>query len=115
MINKLTFLFLLTLVFGCQKKVIPTQFTENEKLGREIYQKNCLVCHHPNPIETGTVGPDLADSSYELIYKRVTSLEYPTGYKPKRNTQLMPEFKHLSEPEIKALYEFIQAFQKANE
>lgn len=89
-------------------------FTENELRGQQIYRHNCLSCHHPNPIETGTIGPDLDGASFELIYKRVTSLEYPNGYKPKRKTELMPEFKQLSMEEIQDLYDYIHAFQKAN-
>lgn len=106
--------FMLLIFFGCQKISTPTSFTENEKLGQKIYQVNCLSCHHPNPMQTGTIGPDLANSSFELIKMRVTSLDYPKNYRPKRRTHLMPEFKHLTQEDIQYLYDYINAFQKIN-
>jgi mono/diheme cytochrome c family protein len=58
--------------------------------GRRVYQSNCIACHHTDPARDGSMGPPLACSSAELIEARVLRAEYPPGYKPKRDSKLMP-------------------------
>ena len=78
--------------------------------GQDIYRKVCQECHNLDPKLDGvggTVpGPAIADSSLELLQARVLRKEYPTGYKPKRDTQLMPPRPEL-ELEIPALHAFL--------
>ena len=50
--------------------------------------------------------PSIADASLELLTGRVLRKEYPAGYKPKRDTQLMTAFPDLA-PEIPALHAFL--------
>lgn len=58
--------------------------------GRKAYLANCIACHHMDPAREGTLGPAIAGSSRELIEARVLRAEYPPGYRPKRDTSLMP-------------------------
>jgi len=58
--------------------------------GRRAFAANCVVCHNPDPTKDGAVGPAIAGSPPELVRARVLHAEYPPGYRPKRDTHLMP-------------------------
>jgi mono/diheme cytochrome c family protein len=63
--------------------------------GRTIYQTQCTACHNSDPHKSGAIGPDVFGSSRELLEARVLRAEYPTGYKPKRETHQMAALPHL--------------------
>lgn len=58
--------------------------------GKQIYDTFCVVCHGPDPSIDGPIGPSITGSSKELIEARVLYAKYPEGYKPKRDTNMMP-------------------------
>ena len=58
--------------------------------GSKTYQANCIACHNPDPTREGSLGPALKCSPQELVESRVLRAEYPPGYKPKRESKLMP-------------------------
>lgn len=74
--------------------------------GRRIYAGNCTACHNPNPALAGSLGPELAGASLALLEARVLRAEYPPGYAPKRDTQLMPAQPYLAK-DIPALAAFL--------
>jgi mono/diheme cytochrome c family protein len=78
------------------------------KRGRAVYVANCVACHNSDPAKDGPIGPALKGSPPELVKSRVLRTEYPAGYKPKRNTKVMPTFPFL-EPEIKYLAEYLRS------
>ena len=57
--------------------------------GKRVYATSCTACHHPDPAIDGTLGPAVAGSSRALLEARVVRAEYPPGYTPKRNTEIM--------------------------
>lgn len=63
--------------------------------GRAVYNTNCTACHNSDPAKDGSLGPALKGSSRALLEYRVPARAYPPGYKPKRNTGLMPAFPSL--------------------
>jgi mono/diheme cytochrome c family protein len=63
--------------------------------GRAVYVANCVACHNNDPSKDGPIGPAIKASPPELIESRVLRTDYPPGYKPKRNTQVMPTFPYL--------------------
>ena len=65
--------------------------------GRAVYIANCVACHHNDPSKDGPIGPANKGSSRELIEARVLTTSYPPGYKPKRPTQIMPQFPFLKD------------------
>lgn len=79
--------------------------------GKKIYLTRCATCHNVNPTKNGSLGPDIADSSLELITIKTQKREYPSGYKPKRKTKIMPRVP-LSEVQLKSLHEYLQSFIK---
>lgn len=79
--------------------------------GKRIYLSRCAACHNVNPTKVGSIGPDIANSSLELITAKTQKREYPKGYKPKRKTKIMPKIP-LSETQLKSLHEYIQSFIK---
>ncbi len=74
--------------------------------GRQIYMSTCTACHNPDPTKVGSLGPEIAGTSRELVEAKVLRNEYPEGYRPKRETRVMVPLKHL-EPEIDALVAFL--------
>jgi mono/diheme cytochrome c family protein len=63
--------------------------------GRAVYVANCVACHNNDPSKDGPIGPALQDSPKELLEFRVLRTAYPPGYKPKRDTKVMPTFPFL--------------------
>ena len=63
--------------------------------GRAVYIANCVACHNSDPSKEGPIGPALKGSDRELLEARVLSSKYPPNYKPKRPTQVMPQFPFL--------------------
>jgi mono/diheme cytochrome c family protein len=79
-------LLALALLAGCgEREALPLA-----EQGRKTYQANCIACHNPDPTRDGTLGPALKCSPPELVESRVLRAEYPPGYKPKRDSKLMP-------------------------
>jgi mono/diheme cytochrome c family protein len=58
--------------------------------GRQVYLSQCTVCHASDPSQPGPVGPEVKGSSRELLEAKVLRGSYPSGYKPKRPTSVMP-------------------------
>ena len=75
--------------------------------GRAIYIANCVACHNSDPSKDGPIGPALKGSDPELIEARVLTSKYPPNYKPKRQTQVMPQFPFLK-PEIPYLAAYLR-------
>ncbi len=63
--------------------------------GKKIYRNICVVCHNADPNQAGTLGPDIASASRELLEAKLLRGEYPADYTPKRNTQQMPRLEYL--------------------
>lgn len=73
--------------------------------GRAVYASNCTACHNPDPRKPGNVGPEVFGSSRELVEARVLRAEYPPGYKPRRETHVMPAL-----PQMKGDVDALAAF-----
>jgi mono/diheme cytochrome c family protein len=58
--------------------------------GRRVWLAQCSVCHNSDPSKDGPVGPAVKGSSSELLKARVLRAAYPPGYKPKRDSKVMP-------------------------
>jgi mono/diheme cytochrome c family protein len=65
--------------------------------GRAVFIANCVACHNNDPSKDGPIGPAIKGSSKELVESRVLTTSYPPGYKPKRPTQVMPQFPFLKD------------------
>lgn len=111
------FLVLVSLFFvfsGCTKKNAATtseaapSAEELTARGQTIYKMNCIACHNPDPSVDGPTGPAIKGSSLELVQMRVLKAQYPEGYKPKRETKVMPPLPHL-EKEIPAIHAFLNS------
>ena len=79
----------------------------NASSGQTRYQTVCIACHNTNPAEVGPIGPAIKGSSWELIFTKVTTGLYPLGYKPQRDTHIMPIFE-LTESDAKDLAEYLK-------
>lgn len=85
----------------------PSSDSDPVELGRRAYVTNCIACHNADPTRDGPIGPAIAGSSRELVEARLLRAQYPPGYAPKRNTQLMPAQPFLAElvPKLAAYLE----------
>lgn len=98
---------------SCQKNAdIPKQpLSALETRGKAVFYSNCIACHNPNPTLDGSIGPAVAGSSLDLITHRVLTRDYPPGYKPKRNSEVMPDFPQLKD-DVPGLHAFLNTFKK---
>ena len=93
----------LTAFAGCsQEKLSP----EAER-GRTVYTSQCTACHAFDPAQPGPVGPEVKGSSRELVEAKVLRGTYPSGYKPKRPTSVMPPQPQVA-GDIPALAEYLK-------
>lgn len=89
---------LATVIAGCSKESDQNSGKSPDwQRGRAVFLANCVACHNNDPSKDGSIGPAIAGSSKELLEYRVLSTSYPPGYKPKRPTQVMPQFPFLKE------------------
>ena len=102
---------LLSLVSSCQKNTPSTPLTALESRGKGVYMSNCIACHNPNPALAGSIGPAIAGSSLELVQARVLTRGYPPGYKPQRDTDMMPDFPQLKD-DIPSIHAYLATFKK---
>jgi mono/diheme cytochrome c family protein len=115
LVNSLKFLVLvgaissLSLISSCNKGAPKKELTPLEARGKGVFVSNCIVCHNPNPTIDGSIGPAIANSSLELITHRVLTRDYPPGYKPKRNSEAMPDFPQLKD-DVPALHAYLNSF-----
>lgn len=86
---------LILVASACSKESERPGQNPDWERGRAVYVANCIACHNSDPSKDGPIGPSLKGSPKELIESRVLRTEYPPGYKPKRNTKIMPTFPFL--------------------
>lgn len=75
--------------------------------GRQVYLAQCIACHSPDPAQAGPLGPPVKGSSRELLESKILKGTYPSGYRPKRATAVMPVQPAVA-PEIAALADFLK-------
>jgi mono/diheme cytochrome c family protein len=100
-------------MYGCNNRGFSTDSYASSEPdpGKITYSKKCMSCHNRDPRKPGSVGPDVAGSSYELIEAKTQRREYPPGYTPKRKTKSMPKIK-LTKKELEDLHKFLNSFEK---
>lgn len=103
-------LVLLPFLFGCSKEK-ETNLTPLEERGRLVYNTNCISCHNSDPEKPGPLGPEVAGSSLELLSARTLHQSYPAGYKPKRDTHLMPVLPFV-EKDLPAIHAYLNLVRK---
>lgn len=96
---------------SCSKKEETASLTPLQERGKIVYQTNCISCHNADPTIAGSLGPDVAGSSLELITARVMKQSYPEGYTPKRSSHLMPLLPYVQK-DIPALHAYLNSFSK---
>ena len=105
--TRIVYLLILCSAIGlgaCSKDSDPKKDPDWER-GRAVYMANCVACHNSDPSKDGPIGPANKGSSKELIEARVIGSTYPPGYKPKRQTKVMPQF-----PFLKSEVPYLAAF-----
>lgn len=81
----------------------------NADRGEQLYRANCYSCHGVDPAHDGTLGPAIQGPSKALVTIRLQKggRHYPPGYKPKRETAVMPPQAHLV-PQVEDLLAYTQ-------
>jgi len=96
------------LLVSCKEEAKLSPLAERGKI---VYVSNCISCHNQDPRLVGSIGPDVAFSSTELITKRILERSYPANYKPKRESHVMPDFPQLKN-DIPAIHAYLNSFKK---
>ncbi len=99
------------LFFSACTKEQSKPLTDIEKRGKSVFVANCIACHNQDPRLAGSVGPDIAGSSLELVTERVLRQSYPQGYKPKRTTKIMPALPFL-EKDLPSIHAYLNSFKR---
>lgn len=86
---------------------IPTNETINAE-GKRIYLGTCVKCHNANPSKPGPIGPELYTTPLDVFRTKVPKGTYPSGYKPKRRSKIMPKFPSLAD-KVDFIYNYIQS------
>ena len=116
-------LLLVMLVSNCEKKSIKQKGAEADQnklintvalttyieKGRAVYFANCVSCHHNNPKNTGSIGPEVYGVPIDVLTQKIVYGKYPGNYRPKRTSKMMPSMPHLKK-EISNLHVFINSF-----
>lgn len=103
-------LLAVVVVTSCSEDSTPSQKTAaagDPERGRRVYLAQCAACHHRDPSRDGPIGPAVRGSPQPLVEARVLHANYPPGYKPKRNTTVMPAQPYLK-PAIADLAAFLR-------
>jgi mono/diheme cytochrome c family protein len=89
---------LLLLAAACSDGAESTASVSAEaQRGRQVYENVCIACHAGDPGQPGSVGPQIAGASRELLEAKVLRGEYPPGYTPVRPGQAMPRYDYLKD------------------
>lgn len=97
---------------GCTKSIEPERvMTPLEKQGQLVYVTNCLSCHNSDPTKPGSLGPDIAGTSIEILTIKIKGLPFPSTYVPKRTTHMMPALPFV-EKDIPAIHAYLSLFIK---
>jgi mono/diheme cytochrome c family protein len=75
--------------------------------GRQVWLGQCVACHNADPAVDGPVGPAVKGASRELLEARVVRGVYPPGYRPKRDSRVMPPRPDLA-PNVADLAAFLR-------
>jgi mono/diheme cytochrome c family protein len=111
--TRIAFAFAALLAAGCSGGEGP-ELSQAAQRGKATYMNVCVACHSADPGEDGTLGPNLAGATRELIEWRVVRGAYPPGYTPKRSTGAMPAFPHLAD-KIDDLHAFVSEATRGSE
>jgi mono/diheme cytochrome c family protein len=83
--------------------------------GRKLYVANCLRCHNKDPNIKGSIGPEIVDAPYEVMYSKVMTGKYPDplpkGFVPKRKSRAMQPLPRLKN-DIPAIWAYVQSVKK---
>jgi mono/diheme cytochrome c family protein len=104
-------LFLHFILLSSCSKGTDRPLSALESQGKAVYVSNCSACHHLDPRLAGSVGPEIAESSLDLITARVLHQSYPIGYQAKRSSHLMPALPFLKK-DLPAIHAYLATFKK---
>ena len=83
--------------------------------GKRIWLSACIQCHNKDPNIKGSIGPEVVDAPYEVMYSKVMTGKYPDklppGFIPKRKSRAMrklPQYKN----DIPSIYAYVQSLKK---
>jgi mono/diheme cytochrome c family protein len=83
--------------------------------GKRLYIANCLRCHNKDPNVKGSIGPEIVDAPYAVMYSKVMTGKYPDplppGFVPKRKSRAMAAIPKLK-ADIPAIWHYVQSIKK---
>jgi mono/diheme cytochrome c family protein len=98
-------------------QTLPTSKVDKATIekGKRLYIANCLRCHNKDPSVKGSIGPEMVDAPYPVMYSKVMTGKYPnplpSGFVPKRKSRAMAAIPKLKD-DIPAIWHYVQSFKK---
>jgi len=109
--NSIQYCFLITLLFILSSCSDGKNYSESYLKGKRVYNNNCSQCHNSNPSKNGSLAPNIAGSSIEVIESMILYGKPPKGHTPKWTHVKMKPIPHLIN-EVPFLFEYINSFKK---
>ena len=82
---------------GCSGGDGASELSATAHEGRITYLATCVACHNRDPRRPGSLGPEIAGASRELLEAKVLRGVYPQGSTPKSQSRAMVPLPHLAE------------------
>lgn len=83
--------------------------------GKKLYISNCIRCHNKDPNIKGSIGPEVVDAPYEVMYSKIMTGKYPQplpkGFIPKRKSSAMAKLPKLKD-DIPSIWAYVQSLKK---
>lgn len=83
--------------------------------GKRIWLSACIQCHNKDPNVKGSIGPEVVDAPYEVMYSKVMTGKYPdklpVGFVPKRKSKAMRKLPQYQK-DIPSIYAYVQSLKK---
>lgn len=89
--------------------------TPSIEKGKKLYISNCIRCHNKDPSIKGSIGPEVVDAPYEVMYSKIMTGKYPQplpkGFIPKRKSSAMAKLPKLKD-DIPSIWAYVQSLKK---
>jgi mono/diheme cytochrome c family protein len=102
--------FLILIQYVKAETRFPTDKVQHIE-GKRLYVLYCIGCHNSNPSNAGSIGPELYTTPSNVFRTKVPEGKYPSGYKTKRRTKIMPKFPQLKD-KTDLIYNYIRSTKK---
>mgnify|MGYP001255706578 CR=1 FL=1 len=109
--NRFFIICTIVIIFtGCNNKTSSSKRSEAYYRGESVYRQVCISCHNIDPRKVGSLAPDIAGSTLEVVKSMIMTGKPPKGVDPKWPDKEMAALPNLEE-KIPDIYEYLSSFK----